>query len=340
MPVPESVRVWEIVGDQGIDALHSNRRTGYQPQAGQVLVKVQATSLNFRDLSTILDPAARALTYPRVPNSDCAGEIVAAGPRVSHVAPGDRVAGCFFQSWKDGGISAAAMASALGGPLDGVLGEYALLAESGVVHVPEHLTFAQAACLPCAGVTAWNCLMRVGDVQAGDTVLLLGTGGVSITALQFAVAQGARVIITSAHDAKLKRAAALGAWQTVNYRSTPQWDAAVLKMTGGKGVDFVLEVGGAGTLPRSLNAVRVGGRIALIGVLTRGEIDPTVIMRKSIRVQGVYVGSRSMFEDMNRFITAHELRPVIDRHFAFDDAREAYHCMRSAEHFGKLVIDV
>ncbi len=340
MSVPETLRAWEIVGEQGIDALQLNSRASRPPAAGEVLLRVRASSLNYRDLATVLDPAARAITYPRIPNSDCAGEIVAVGANVSRVAVGDRVAGCFFQNWNDGGIDAAAMASALGGPIDGVLGEYALLSMNGVVHIPEHLTFAQGACLPCAGVTAWNCLMHAGQVKAGDTVLLLGTGGVSIIALQLAVAHGAKVIITSSDDDKLARARALGAAHTINYRATGKWDSAVLDLTDGEGVDFALEVGGAGTLPRTLNAVRVGGRIALIGILTQGEIDPTTIMRKSICLQGVYVGSRRMFEDMNRFLTGHEIKPVIDRHFSFSAARDAFHYLESASHFGKLVVDV
>lgn len=340
MQIPATMRAWEIVGEQGIDALQLNTRACGEPQAGEVLLQVRASSLNYRDLATVLNPAGRVPAYPRVPNSDCAGEIVAVGPDVSRVAVGDRVTSCFFQNWTDGGINPVAMASALGGAIDGVLGEYATLSEQGVVHLPEHLSFAQGACLPCAGVTAWNCLMHAGQVKAGDTVLLLGTGGVSVVALQLAAACGAKVIITSSDDNKLDRARALGAEHTINYRTQGEWDAAVLELTGGEGVDFALEVGGGGTLPRTLNAVRVGGRIALIGVLTQGEIDPTMIMRKSICLQGVYVGSRRMFEDMNRFIGTHEIIPVIDRHFSFDAARDAFHHLRAASHFGKLVVDV
>ncbi|MDH3712396.1 MAG: NAD(P)-dependent alcohol dehydrogenase [Gammaproteobacteria bacterium] len=334
------MRAWEIVGEQGIDGLELNTRACGEPQAGEVLVRVRASSLNYRDLATILNPATRVPAYPRIPNSDCAGEIVAVGPGVSRVAPGDRVAGCFFQNWTDGGISPAAMESALGGAIDGVLGEYAMLSEQGVVHMPEHLSFAQGACLPCAAVTAWNCLMHAGQVQADDTVLLLGTGGVSVIALQLAVAHGAKVIITSSDDSKLERARSLGAEHTINYRTHSEWDAAVLELTGGAGADFALEVGGGGTLPSTLNAVRIGGRIALIGVLTQGEIDPTTIMRKSICLQGVYVGSRRMFEDMNRFIASQEIVPVIDRHFPFDAARDAFHHLQTANHFGKLVVDL
>jgi NADPH:quinone reductase-like Zn-dependent oxidoreductase len=230
------------------------------------------------------------------------------------------------------------MASALGGAVDGVLAEEVVLEAGGVVRVPDHLSFAQAATLPCAALTAWHALVEVGRVKAGDTVLLLGTGGVSIFALQFCRLLGAQAIVISKSDAKLERAAAMGAWRTVNYRATSEWDRAVLDLTHGRGVDVAVEVGGAGTLERSINATRVAGTIALIGVLTGGRIDPTAIMRKSIRLQGVYVGSRRMFEDMNRAIKAHRLEPVIDHSFAFDEARAAFHAMQAQQHFGKLVV--
>jgi len=232
------------------------------------------------------------------------------------------------------------MASALGGALDGVLAQQVVLREGGLVSVPEHLSFEEAATLPCAALTAWHSLVEVSQVKAGETVLLLGTGGVSVFALQFAVMHGARAIVTSSSDAKLARARDMGAWQTINYKDTPDWDKAVMDLTGGRGVDHVVEVGGAGTLGKSIEAARVGGRIGLIGVLTGGQINPTAMMRKSLRVQGIYVGSRTMFEAMNRAISARELRPVIDRTFPFDDARAAYHHMRGASHFGKIVVTV
>jgi len=259
---------------------------------------------------------------------------------VSRWAEGDRVAGCFFQGWAAGGISALAMTTALGGPIDGVLAEDVVFSEGGLVRIPAHMSFEEAACLPCAAVTAWNCLVAGGGLKAGETVLLLGTGGVSIFALQFCVMAGASVIVTSSSDAKLERARSLGAHQTINYRSTPDWAKRVLGLTGGRGVDHVLEVGGPGTMEQSIEAVRVGGHIAYVGVLTGGAIQPVGIMRKSIRLQGVYVGSRAMFEDMNRAVAAHALKPVIDRVFAFGDARDAYHHMQRAGHFGKIVITI
>ncbi len=334
------MRAWEIVSDGGIDALALNERPIPGPGPGEVLVRMRAGSINYRDLSTVLDPVARNLPYPRIPNSDGAGVVTAVGPGVTRWREGDRVIGCFFQDWSAGGITAAAMASALGGPLDGVLAEAVVLREDGLVAIPDHLSFEEAACLPCAGVTAWNCLVAGGGLKAGDTVLLLGTGGVSILALQFAVMAGARAIVTSSSDAKLARARELGAWRTINYVETPDWDAAVLDMTGGRGVDHGLEVGGAGTMEKSIASVRVGGHIPYIGILTGGAIDPTPIMRKSIRLRGVYVGSRAMFEDMNRAITAHALRPVIDRVFAFEDSRDAFRHMQTAGHLGKIVISI
>lgn len=334
------MKAWEIVSDGGIDALQCNERPAPEPAPGEILVRMRAASVNYRDLSTIMDPAARALPYPRIPNSDGAGEVLAVGAGVTRWREGDRVASCFFQDWPAGGITAKAMASALGGALDGVLAEQAVLREDGAVAIPDHLSFEEAACLPCAALTAWNCLIAGGGLKAGKTVLLLGTGGVSIFALQFARAAGARVIITSSSNAKLDRARDLGAHETINYVENPQWAKQVMELTGGRGADHILEVGGPGTIEQSIEAVRVGGHIAYVGVLTGGAINPVGIMRKSIRLQGVYVGSRSMFEDMNRALTLHGLMPVIDRTFPFAEAPEAFRHMKAARHFGKIVITI
>ncbi len=334
------MNVYEIQGPGGIDALARTERPMPAPGAGEVLVRVRASSINYRDLSTVEDPVSRGLALPLIPNSDGAGEVVEVGAGVTRWVPGDRVMGTFFQRWTDGTITPEAMASALGGAIDGVLAEYAVLGEDGVVAIPDHLSFEEAATLPCAGVTAWNCLIEQGRMKPGDTVLLLGTGGVSVMALQLAVMGGARTIVTSSSDDKLARARDLGAAETINYRTRPDWEQAVLEITGGHGVDQVVEVGGAGTLEKSVAATRVAGTVSLIGVLTGGSVNPTAVMRKSIRLQGVYVGSRRMFEDLNAAMSRSGLRPVIDRAFGFDEAPEAYRTMRDAGHFGKLVVTI
>ncbi|MCP4765204.1 MAG: NAD(P)-dependent alcohol dehydrogenase [Gammaproteobacteria bacterium] len=334
------MRAYEIVSDGGVDALALNERKSPEPGKGEILVAVRASSINYRDLSTIEDPVPRGIVFPLVPNSDGAGEVIAVGDGVTRFKVGDRVAGCFFQKWSDGGISAAAMASAMGGAIDGVLAEKVVLNEAGAVHIPPHLSYEEGATLPCAGLTAWNCLVEQGGLKPGKTALFLGTGGVSIIGLQIAKMMGARAIITSSSEAKLARASELGADELINYRENPDWQARVLELTDGTGVDVTIETGGGGTLEKTMEATRIGGTISLIGVLTGGTINPTTVMRKSIRLQGVYVGSRRMFEDMNAALTLNRVHPLIDQVFEFEDARAAYHRMRGAGHFGKLVVKI
>ena len=340
--MPKTIKAWEIVSDGGIGALRLNERPLPEPGPGQVIVKVGASSINYRDLSTILDPQARNLSYPSVPNSDCAGVISAVGNGVDGFAVGDRVMGCFFQAWAVGGVTPEAMASALGGAIDGVLAEYVALSQDGLVAVPGHLTIEEAATLPCAALTAWNALMGERPLLAGQTVLLLGTGGVSVFAQQFCNILEVETIVTSSSDDKLARILGLGAGETINYTTEPDWEKAVLDLTAGRGVDRVVEVGGPGTLQKSIAATRVGGTIALIGVLTGagGTIVPTDIMRKSLNIRGIYVGSRKMFEDMAQAFEIEKLRPEIDQVFDFEDARDAYRKMQDARHFGKIVIRV
>lgn len=333
------MKAWQIVGDGGIDALEMAELPSPRPGPGQVKIRVRANSINYRDLGTVRAPGARGIAFPRIPNSDGAGEVTAVGAGVSGIAPGDRVAGCFFQNWAAGDISAAAMASAQGGALDGMLAEEVVLNADGVVPVPAHLDYSEAATLPCAALTAWNALVVKGGLKAGDSVLVLGTGGVSIFALQLCALMGARAIVTSKSDDKLARARALGAWQTINYAETPGWGEAAKDLAGGAGVDHVVEVGGGGTLAQSIEAVRLGGHIAMIGVLSQGAVDPTPILRKSIRLNGIYVGSREMFLAMNAAFEAGGVHSAIDRRFAFADAPDAYRCMEAAGHFGKIVIE-
>ncbi len=334
------MKTCQIVSDGGIDALVISDLPVPRPGPREVLMRVHASSLNYRDLATVTDPVPRAIAYPCIPNSDGAGEIVDIGTEVTRFAVGDRVCGIFFQRWIDGDITATDMQHALGGTAQGMLAEYRVVHEDGLVHTPRHLSDVEAATLPCAAVTAWNSMVERGGVRAGSTVLLLGTGGVSVFALQLCQILGARAIVTSSNDAKLARARELGAWQTINYRAEPDWELRVLEMTDGRGVDHTVEVGGAGTLEKSIAATRIAGSVGLIGILTDGLIDPMAILRKSLRVQGIYVGSRRMFEDLNRAVSARQLHPVVDRSYAFEDLRQAYHDLRAQQHFGKLVITI
>ncbi len=324
----------------GFEHLQLVERPQPQPAAGQVLLKMRAWSLNYRDLMMAKGQYNPKLRMPAAPLSDGVGEVVALGEGVTRVKVGDRVAGAFMPKWVAGEIDETKARSALGGGGAGMLAEYVAIAEEGVVHLPEHLSDEQAATLPCAAVTAWHALIGEGRLKAGDTVLIQGTGGVSVFALQFAKAQGARVIATSSSDEKLARAIELGASDGINYRTNPKWDDRVRELTGGVGVDYIVEVGGAGTLTQSMRCIRAGGQISLIGVLTggAGQINPLPILMRNIRVQGIFVGSREMFEAMNRAIALHRIQPVVDRVFPFDQAAEAYRFMESGAHFGKVVI--
>jgi NADPH:quinone reductase-like Zn-dependent oxidoreductase len=284
------------------------------------------------------------LRLPAVPFSDGAGEVVEIGEGVSRWKIGDRVMPIFMQTWIGGEIDKDKAKSAIGGGnkhWDGVLSEFGTFNQEGLVKIPEHLSFEEAATLPCAGVTAWNALAVSGKLKAGDTVVTLGTGGVSVFALQIAKMFGAEVISTSSSDEKLERMAQLGSGHTINYRKREDWDKAILEMTDGKGVDHVVEVGGAGTLGRSISAAKIGGHIALIGALdSGGEFSPVSVLMKSIRVQGIFVGSRSYFEDLNTAVSVNRLKPVIDKVFYFSETREALKYMKSGSHFGKIVIKI
>ncbi len=334
------MRAWQINQEFGIDNLTLTDRPDPQPGHGQIAIRVRATSLNYRDLMTVKYGGMRGLKLPLIPLSDGAGEVVATGEGVTRVKPGDRVAGIFFQNWLAGGPDASHGASALGGALDGMWAELVVLHEDGVVKIPDYMTYEDAATLPCAAVTVWQSMVTLGNMKAGDTVLILGTGGVSIFALQFATAAGVRTIITSSSDEKLARATQLGASEVINYRTTQEWGKKVLELTDGIGVDQVVEVAGAGTLVQSMEATRVGGFIGLIGILagTDGEVNPIPVLMKSLRLQGVYVGSRVMFEDMNTAMAVNQIKPVIDRVYPFEEAQAALKLMESATHFGKIVV--
>jgi NADPH:quinone reductase-like Zn-dependent oxidoreductase len=333
------MKAFEIKQPSGIDSLTLAERPDPRPGYGQALVNIKAVSLNFRDLLVVKGAYSRNLPPGLAPCSDGAGEVVEVGEGVTRVKPGDRVAGIFMQTWISGELDERKAKSALGGAIDGVLAEYVLFDEDGLVAIPEHLSYEEGATLPCAAVTAWNGLITSGGLKPGDMVLVLGTGGVSIFALQFAEISGARVIATSSSDEKLKRVKELGASDVINYKSVPDWEKKVLEITARRGVDHVVEVGGAGTLPKSLRAVRMGGHISLIGVLTgAGEANPLPAVMKNIRIQGIYVGSREMFEAMNSAITFNQLHPVVDRVFPFEESKEAFGYMESGAHLGKVVI--
>jgi NADPH:quinone reductase-like Zn-dependent oxidoreductase len=331
------MKAYEVQTGFGFENLKIVERPEPKPGPGQVLVNQRVWSLNYRDLLVVTGQYNPRMKLPLVPLSDGAGEVAAVGPGVTRFKPGDRVAGCFMQRWPGGALTDDKAKSALGGAIDGVLAEQVVLLEEGLVPIPDGLSFEEAATLPCAAVTAWHALVDSGRVKAGDTVLVQGTGGVSLFALQFAVMHGAKVIATSSSDDKLARAKQLGAAIGINYKTTPEWGKKALELTGG--VDHVIEVGGSGTLGESLRAVRHGGHVAMIGILSGGAgVNPVPILMKAIRVQGIFVGSREMFEAMNRAIALHKMKPVIDRVFPFEQAAEALKHMQGASHFGKIVI--
>lgn len=333
------MRMWQVPSF-GLNALELVERPSPSPAAGEVLVKVHAVSFNYRDLLMVKGLYNPRLKLPRIPCSDGAGVVEAAGEGVTAWKPGDRVAGIFMQNWIDGPPTPANVKGALGGDIDGMLAEYVVLRDSGLVALPEHLNFLQAATLPCAAVTAWN-VLKAGNVRAGSTVLVQGTGGVSLFAIQFARALGARVLGTSSSAGKLERALSLGLEAGVNYLEQPEWDAWALKQTGGAGVDLVVEVGGENTLPQSLRAVRMGGVIAQIGVLSgaSAHLSLALILHKQVRMQGIYVGSRADFLEMNAFIRQTGLQPIVEG-FPWSESRQVFERMEAQRHFGKLAVTV
>ncbi len=326
---------------ENIDSLTIAERDVPRPGPGQVLVRMRAASLNYRDLLIVTGRYPGMESKGLVPLSDGAGEVVEAGPGTTRFAAGDRVIGCFFETWLSGPMNPGHYAASLGGTASGVLTEYRVFPEEALVSMPAHLSFEEAATLPCAALTAWNAMFEGPTaVRPGATVLALGTGGVSMFAIQFAKAAGAEVIATSSSDAKLEKVRGFGATKLINYRSHPDWDMKVRELTDGVGVDHVVEVGGPGTLQRSIAAARHGGSVHLIGVLSGGEINPLPILFNTTNVRGVFVGSRDMFESMNKVIALHGIRPVIDRVFGFDEARAALRHLEGATHFGKVVINL
>ena len=337
------MNAYEVKDAFGLDNLVKVERPDPKPGPGQVLIKVKATSINYRDLLLVQGFYNPKQPLPIIPFSDGAGEVVEVGEGVTRVKVGDRVANCFFQGWISGKPAPEKVAgTSMGSPLDGMLTELIAIDAEAVVHLPDHLSYEEGATLPCAALTAWSCLFRHGSVSAGQTVLALGTGGVSIFALQLAKMVGADVVITSSSDEKLARAKELGASHGVNYKTDEKWSKAVKAATGGAGVDHVIEVGGVGTLEHSIRACKMGGHISLVGVLAgpKASLNLTLVLMQDIRIQGVFVGPRESFEDMNRAIAQHKLKPVIDKTFPFDEARQALEYVRDGKHFGKVCISV
>jgi NADPH:quinone reductase-like Zn-dependent oxidoreductase len=326
-------------GEKGINALHIQEMTSLQLKPREVSVRVYATSLNYRDLINVNMGVSQKL----VPLSDGAGMVEEVGKGVTDLKKGDRVAGLFFPLWQSGDIDAYKFSSARGGePTNGMLAQYVYGHEESFLKFPEYLSYEEASTLPCAGLTAWNALVVNGKLKSGETIVILGTGGVALFALQLAKKLGARVILLSSKEKKLEKAKEMGADELINYKKNPNWDELVLEKTSQTGADLVLELGGGGTLARSIASVKFNARISLVGVLTGfdGQINPLPILRKSLSVNGIYVGSRDMQKQFHKALEVNEIHPVIDRVFKFDQVKEAYEYMQSGQHFGKIVIQL
>ena len=337
------MRALSVSEPWGLDAINIIERPDPAPNHGEVLVRMRAVSLNYRDLLMTQGLYARgaATDGPITPFSDGCGIVEAIGPGVTRFAVGDRVATLFFQSWISGPPTREKLMSSLGSPIPGVGRELGVFNQDGLSKVPEFLSDQQVATLPCAALTAWRALFEDADLRPGETVVLQGTGGVSIFGLQFAHAAGLRTIVTSSSDGKLARAAAMGADHLTNYRQHPEWSKVVRDATAGQGADLIIEVGGGGTIEQSMRAVRIGGHVAIVGVVAGagGGFNTTSLIGNSARLQGLSVGSRDMFEAMCRFIELRSIGPVVDKVFPWTEARAALSSMQAGEHFGKIVLE-
>ena len=346
MSIPTSQKLYRFHKNESVDDLTlCTDEPVPQPKRGQVLVRIHATSLNYRDVMVAIG------AYPKpyasggvIPLSDGAGEIVQVGEDVSEFKVGDRVCGSFHQAWIDGEMKDEYLAHTLGGSAHGMLCQYRVFEVNGIVKMPSHLSYEEAATLPCAALTAWHALSQNGiqHVDSSSTVLILGTGGVAVFGIQFAVASGAKVIVLSSSDEKLEKVKNLGAHHLINYKTTPDWEVKVREITGGRGVDHVLEIGGSGTLERSIKSVKRYGQVHVIGFLAQPQtfdVSMSVLFSAAI-LRGIMVGSVGMFKNMNRAIENHNIHPVVDKVFTFDQAKEAYKYLQSQQHVGKVVIRV
>lgn len=337
------MKAYQLRPGAGVAALQLADIPRPEPAPHEVLIRTHAVSINYRDLMYARGDYINLKDEPLVPLGDGAGVVAAVGSKVTRVAKGDRVIHSYFPKWIDGDADDEKTATSFGTHRDGVLAESFVAPEEALVKIPSYLTFAEAATLSCAGTTAWNALFANGGLKPGATLLLQGTGGLSIISLQLAKAAGLRVIITSSSDEKLARARSLGADATINYRTKPEWQDEVLKLTNGAGVDLTVEAGGSGTLGRSVAATRMGGTVSVIGGLTgfgEAAISPLAIIVRLTRLNGIWVGSRVMLDDLVRFMESAEIHPVVDREFSFDEAPLAYEHLMAGRHFGKLVIRV
>jgi NADPH:quinone reductase-like Zn-dependent oxidoreductase len=335
------MRVFQIEGDWGIDNLRLSVRPDPAPEPREVLVRMKASSLNYRDL-VVPDRGygSHTGTLPLIPVSDGVGEVTAVGLGVRRVVPGDRVCPTFFQNWTGGEPNIERLTGSLGGPIDGTMSEYMCLPEEGVVKVPSHLSDVEAATLPCAALTAWSALTTCSTTKPGDRVLVQGCGGVALFAVTFAKLLGAHVTVISSSDERIERVKALGADATVNYRAVPEWAKATREITGGRGYDLIFELGGEKTLPQSLRCIRPGGTVAMIGILSGSTMATSLglIITRQVRLQGVTVGHRDGFEAMLRAIDQHQVKPMVDRVFAFEELKEAMAYLKSGAQFGKVCI--
>ena len=332
------MRAMALVGSFGLDHLKLIERPMPEPRHNEVVIRMAAVSLNYRDMDMVLGTYPFKFPLPLVPTSDGVGEVVGVGEGVTRAKVGDRVLGTFHQSWIAGRYEEDT--PQLGGSADGMLAEYVRLDQQGIVHAPSNLTDEEAATLPCAALTSWHSLVTESRLEAGETVLIQGTGGVSLFGLQFSAMFGARIIITSSSDAKLERAKSLGATHTINYVKTPVWHPEVRALNGGRGVDHVIEVGGPDSFLQSLQAIRIGGQINMVGYIgsKHGAINPLEILYHRATVRGIPVGSRELFEAMNRAIETNKMRPVIDKVFPWTDAVAAIRYMQAGKHFGKIIL--
>ncbi len=333
------MKLFQIQDEWSPDHLKLNETSIPSPGPGEVLLEMKAASLNYRDLVVLRRGyGAQTGTLPLIPVSDGMGVVKETGSRVSELSEGDRVCPLFMQNWLAGSPNRKKLSSTLGGPIDGVMAEYRCFPESGVYPVPEHLSDVEAATLPCAALTAWSALIGEGRIQPGESVLIQGTGGVSLFALQFAKMAGARAILISGSEEKMKQASQLGTDEVLNYRSQPEWGKIIRDLAGGEGVDHIIEVGGTDTLPQSLRAIRPGGTISMIGVLSGHEMKAQLglIVTRQIRLQGITVGHRQGFENMCRAINRHQLKPVVDQVYPFESLPEALDRLAGGQHFGKI----